>query len=156
MLSRPLLMGVGRMGDLNELAERLRSDAAQLIRMAKVTEFGKDLSVRVAAPDLLIGSLVEAAAALTSLIAERDGLRELVSSSEADRYRSCSELLERALAAEAQLKAARGHIEQLSELLKIIKEAWVDYDHVYSISVHEADEFLAALSLDTNKGDGNG
>jgi hypothetical protein len=61
----------------------------------------------------------EAAAALTRLIAERDGLA--------------------------------GHVEQLVELLDIIKEHWIDYDHVYSIAVHEA---RTALSLDTKKGDG--
>ncbi len=55
------------------------------------------------------------------------------------------------LAAEAQLKAAREHIEQLSELLKIIKEHWIDYDQIYSISVHEADEFCAGLSQEAPK-----
>jgi hypothetical protein len=42
------------------------------------------------------------------------------------------------------LGSACEHIEQLSELLKIIKNHWIDYDHVFSISVHEADEFLAS------------
>lgn len=58
--------------------------------------------------------------------------------------------------AEARIKAldeaqAAGveHIETLSELLKIIKEHWIDYDHVFSIAVHEADQFAAARALST-------
>lgn len=47
--------------EASSLVERLRSDAAQLIRMAEATKFGDDLSVRVKAPDLLIGVLAEAA-----------------------------------------------------------------------------------------------
>lgn len=54
------------------LVERLRADAAQLIRMSKATEFGKDLSVRVKAPDLLIASLTEAATVIQTLQRERD------------------------------------------------------------------------------------
>jgi DNA repair exonuclease SbcCD ATPase subunit len=41
------------------------------------------------------------------------------------------------------LGSAYEHIERQSELLKIIKKHWVDYDHVFSIAVHESDEFLA-------------
>lgn len=54
------------------LVERLQADAAQLIRMSKATEFGKDLSVRVKAPDLLIASLTEAATVIQTLQRERD------------------------------------------------------------------------------------
>ena len=57
------------------LVERLRADAAQLIRMSKATEFGKDLSVRVKAPDLLIASLTEAATVIQTLQRERGELR---------------------------------------------------------------------------------
>jgi hypothetical protein len=56
------------------LVERLRADAAQLIRMSKATEFGKDLSVRVKAPDLLIASLTEAATVIQTLQRERDDI----------------------------------------------------------------------------------
>lgn len=40
------------------------------------------------------------------------------------------------------------HIETLSELLKVIKEHWIDYDHIYSIAVHEADSYVQALKGD--------
>lgn len=53
-------------------------------------------------------------------------------------------------AAEARIKALEEalepsieHIDTLVELLKVIKEHWIDYDHVYSIAVHEADDFLS-------------
>ena len=49
----------------------------------------------------------------------------------------------RALSLEEEVKAAALHVEQLSELLKIIKEYWIDYDHIFSISVHEADTWLS-------------
>lgn len=50
----------------------------------------------------------------------------------------------RAEAAETKLAEAILHIEQLAELLSIIKEHWIDYDHVFSISVDEARKFLDA------------
>lgn len=53
-------------------------------------------------------------------------------------------------AAEAQVQALREaleqsceHIDTLTELLKVIKESWIDYDHVFSIAVHEATDFLS-------------
>lgn len=51
---------------------------------------------------------------------------------------------------QARLSQAVEHVEQLAELLDIIKEHWIDYDHVFSIAVHEARQFL-----DT-QGGGNG
>ena len=45
------------------------------------------------------------------------------------------------------------HIEQLVELLKLIKEHWIEYDHVYAISVYEAERFISetlTLSSDTS------
>lgn len=50
-----------------EVVAYLRSDAAQLLRMSKAAEFGKDLSVRVADPSLLISNMVAAADALSTL-----------------------------------------------------------------------------------------
>jgi hypothetical protein len=61
----------------SEVVARLRSDAAQLLRMSQATSFGDDLSVRVKAPDLLISSMLEAAALISSLVAERDSWRRV-------------------------------------------------------------------------------
>lgn len=49
-----------------------------------------------------------------------------------------AQLLSQAEAEEAHTAKLRDHIEQLVELLETIKEHWVDYDHIYSIAVHEA------------------
>jgi predicted nucleic acid-binding Zn-ribbon protein len=64
----------------------------------------------------------------------------------------------RAATAEARIKALEeaqavgvDHIETLSELLKIIKEHWIDYDHVFSIAVDEADKFVAARTTLNSK-----
>ena len=212
------------MGDLNELVERVRREGDALAAVYQKRDFEQaEFTCDAELVSNAICRIDQAAAALTSVIAERDGLRERVNAlqhAEADRRiwrqfygallavppddaiplevrvhrqaqiitsmqyrlrnlrreirrhigrdpleplhgyhvgRHVNKLYSLWRGSEAQLKAAREHIEQLAELLKIIKEAWVDYDHVYSISVHEADEFLAArtaLSLDTNKGDG--
>jgi hypothetical protein len=86
------------------------------------------------------------------LTKERDEARTYASaSSTAKLERANNSLLSRISSLEEENKRLREalgsayeHIEQLSELLKIIKNHWIDYDHVFSIAVHEADEFLAA------------
>jgi hypothetical protein len=50
-----------------DVVERLKSDAAQLIRMSQSAGFGEELAVRVKSPDLLIGVLGEAATTITAL-----------------------------------------------------------------------------------------
>lgn len=65
-------------------------------------------------------------AALTGLSAERDRLQKLVSSSEAERYRSCSELLERATASEAEATSLR---KKLEEAERIVAAADSTYTH---------------------------
>ena len=49
-----------------------------------------------------------------------------------------TELSARRATADVTEATFRDHTETLVELLDIIKEHWVDYDHVYSIAVHEA------------------
>jgi hypothetical protein len=84
----------------SEIVARLTTDAEFLARKrGAYPTIGKDCAEAAT----LITTLVEANAELT---AERDAAVGLVSSSEAERYRSCSELLERALTAERLLAEA--------------------------------------------------
>lgn len=125
--------------DMGGLVERLRAEE------------------RAAADSLSAPLIAEAASALSAseariaeLEAEVSRLQHDVESAGALRLRMEAHK-QSAQAAEARiaelleaLDVGYGHIEQLSELLKILKESWIDYDHVYSIAVHDADEFRAA------------
>ena len=135
------------MGDLNEMVERLKAVIAE-----EADEYEADAAEayeRGERPDLWerevtvpVAWASQAAAALTSLIAERDGLREKVdlwkatASAEAE---AMEDQKARAIAAEAQLKAARDVIEWASRQQR----------KPYGVTVA-----IDSLSLDTNKGDG--
>lgn len=109
------------MGDLNELVEKLNKWADVLI---------------IPSGDFVNEDLRRTAAALTSLIAERDGLRHDVDSAGSLRLRmeahrlghdaaranfltmqgAAAQLLKRAEAAEAQLKETREHIDRFCQI----------------------------------------
>lgn len=68
-------------------------------------------------------------ASLTSLSAERDRLQKLVSNSEVERYRSCSELLERAAASEAEATSLRRKLEAaIDECAAVARRHLAGYD----------------------------
>ena len=150
-------MGLGTMGDLNELVERLQAG------LVLVGESNSDEgTIELFDTDEATATMAEAAAALTSLIAERDDLAETAAKyrvvcNDRDSWRNacleartgCNQrsdvirsLRRHLTAAEAQLKAARAMIEECAKAL--------------DLAGHPAAATIArtALSLDTNKGDG--
>jgi len=46
-------------------------------------------------------------------------------------------------AQEARIKTLESLVEDGVALLEVIKEDWIDYDHIYSIHVHEAKQALS-------------
>lgn len=158
-----------RMGDLNELVERLGTPHTLDIR---------DIVQVRALLDLVAVERSEAATALTSLIAERDEARTLVAEANNslygsqgyfhslnggafDKYHLATGIenlksnsrkeWRRAEAAEAQLKAAR---EALNNIRELNMSGVDDAGHRWANSDLIEQEIVTALSLDTNKGDG--
>lgn len=107
-------MGAGRMGDLNELVERLQAG------LVLVGESESDEgTIELFDTDAATTTMDEAAAALTSLMAERDGLAAAlrrVQDSNSRMAHDYGKLTSRAQAAEAQLKAAREVIDQFCQI----------------------------------------
>ena len=128
-------MGVGRMGDLNELVERLQSRKGEAItRTEKLMD--------------------EAAAALTSLIAERDGAADTsmrIALKYADAAERVSSLYTRAIAAETKLKAATEALTSLLIWTKFELGPELASKQPWALVIANSE---AALSLDSNKGDG--
>lgn len=140
LLSQPAppslpLMGVGRMGDLNELVERLQSRKGEAITR---TERLMD----------------EAAAAITSLIAERDGLAKQVermeySDGDAEHWRHlATKAQESHTAARANFLTMQGAAATLLKRAKALEAIIQDHGSAKQIRLART-----ALSLDTNKGD---
>ena len=169
-----------RMGDLNELVERLRigtpeNPEYEVVWVQKLRAHFKEgifshqyfpewNDIFLANVNALLSASEEAAAALTSLIAERDELLEYASTSTSSKLEAAnSVLLGQLAAAEAQLKAARELADGLNvtdqELVRI-NNMCVGFDgdvKIWAKMLQKLAVFAisarTALSLDTNKGD---
>ncbi|MCZ7501982.1 hypothetical protein [Agrobacterium sp. ST15.13.015] len=73
-----------------------------------------------------VNALPELVSTLESLQRENKRITALVSSSEAERVRSCSELLLRAEAAEAEVKRLRSVLQPMAEVAGDVSESWPD------------------------------